>query len=522
MSDTDTPRDDAEGELAQLRLRIQHLETQEEDFKRVKEELARLATFPEQNPNPVIETDLQGTVTFLNPAAHSHFPDLQAAGLDHALLADLQTVIASLRDGSQESSLVEMEIGENIYGRQITCVAQSDLVRIFAHDITSLKKAEASLTRLATFPEQNPNPVIEMAPAGDVTYLNPAAREHFPDLSTLGPNHPLLAGLDEVIASLQSGTLASSLVEIDIGARIYERKATFMRETQLLRIFAYDMTEQKHLQAQLQTSLADLEQTNKDLMDTQVQLVQSEKMAAMASLVAGIAHEINTPIGAIASVYDTLIRAVGKLKEKLGEGSADDPRQAGVAAILQIIANASDVIRTGSERVVAIVDSMRSFARLDEAELKSVNIQDGLDDTVSLVQHRLGDRIDLIREYDASDPIVCYPGRLNQVFLCILDNAIDAIDGKGSITIATRREDDQLLVAITDSGQGIPAAKLDEVFQPGYTTKGVGVGTGLGLSICHQIVHDHRGTIKADSEIGKGTTLTTMLSYNFTGMGPGR
>ena len=101
MSDTDTPRDDAEGELAKLRLRIRQLETQEEDFKRVKEELARLATFPEQNPNPVIETDLQGTVTFLNPAALSHFPDLQAAGLDHALLADLQTVIASLRDGSQ-------------------------------------------------------------------------------------------------------------------------------------------------------------------------------------------------------------------------------------------------------------------------------------------------------------------------------------------------------------------------------------------------------------------------------------
>ncbi|MBT7454866.1 MAG: hypothetical protein HN796_13330, partial [Gemmatimonadetes bacterium] len=171
MSDTDTPRDDAEGELAQLRLRIQHLETQEEDFKRVKEELARLATFPEQNPNPVIETDLQGTVTFLNPAALSHFPDLQAAGLDHALLADLQTVIAALRDGSNESALVEMEIGKNIYERQITCVAQSDLVRIFAHDITNLKRAEASLTRLATFPEQNPNPVIEMAPTGDVTYL---------------------------------------------------------------------------------------------------------------------------------------------------------------------------------------------------------------------------------------------------------------------------------------------------------------------------------------------------------------
>ena len=92
---------------------------------------------------------------------------------------------------------------------------------------------------------------------------------------------------------------------------------------------------------------------------------------------------------------------------------------------------------------------------------------------------------------------------------------------KGTITIATRREDDQLLVAITDTGQGIPSEKLEEVFQPGYTTKGVGVGTGLGLAIFHQIVHDHRGQIKVDSEPGKGSTFTTILSYSFNGIGPG-
>lgn len=177
------------------------------------------------------------------------------------------------------------------------------------------------------------------------------------------------------------------------------------------------------------------------------------------------------------------------------------------------------MIRTGSERVVAIEDSMRSFARLDEAELKRVNIQDGLDDTLSLVQHRLGDTIEVIRKYEASDPIICYPSRLNQVFLCMLDNAIDALAGQGTITIETRREDDQLLVKITDTGQGISSEKLEEVFQPGYTTKGVGVGTGLGLSICHQIVHDHRGQIKVDSELGKGSTFTTILSYSFNGIG---
>ena len=177
------------------------------------------------------------------------------------------------------------------------------------------------------------------------------------------------------------------------------------------------------------------------------------------------------------------------------------------------------MIGTGAERVQAIVQSLRSFARLDEAELKSVNINDGLTDTLRLVQHNLADRIEVITDLAAIDPIICYPSRLNQVFLCMLDNAIAAIEDRGRIEISTRREDDRLYVVIKDSGIGIPEENLERIFQPGFTTKGVGVGTGLGLSICHQILREHGGEIEVESKPGEGATFTTILSYEFSGFG---
>ena len=132
------------------------------------------------------------------------------------------------------------------------------------------------------------------------------------------------------------------------------------------------------------------------------------------------------------------------------------------------------------------------------------------------MQHHLADRIEVITDFADIDPIVCYPSRLNQVFLCMLDNAIE---DRGRIEISTRREDDRLYVVIKDSGIGIPEENLERIFQPGFTTKGVGVGTGLGLSICHQILREHGGEIEVESRPGEGATFTTILSYEFSGFG---
>ena len=506
-------------ELADLRRRIVELEAREAGHTKGETALAQLASFPEQNPNPVIETDLQGAVTYLNPVARERFPDLEEAGLDHPILNGLESAIRTLREAAEDSLLRELQIGDYTYEQKTTFMAEYNLVRIFAYDITELKRMEASQSRLAAFPEQNPNPVIETDLHGAVTYLNPVARERFPDLEAAGLNHPILNGLESAIHTLRDAEEDSLLRELQIGHYSYEQKTTFMAENDLVRIFAYDITERKQLQKQLEESLAELEQTNRDLKDTQVQLVQSEKMAAMANLVAGIAHEINTPIGAISSVHDTIKRAAERLRSILGEDHfKEHPSGQKADTILRVVTESADVIKTGSERVSSIVESMKNFARLDEAELKRVDVHEGLKDALRLVQHDLGDRISVVEKYGDVEPIVCYPSRLNQVFLCLLVNAIEAVDGDGRIVVTTQKKDEKLWVSIEDNGSGIPEESLAQIFDPGFTTKGVGVGTGLGLSICHQIVQDHNGTIEVESEVGQGTTITTILPYSFSGL----
>lgn len=266
---------------------------------------------------------------------------------------------------------------------------------------------------------------------------------------------------------------------------------------------------------EIKMALADIAFANQELRDTQSQLVQSEKMASLGSLVAGIAHEINTPVGAIGSMHDTLVRAVNKLKKNLEEKAPEllenDRR---IKSTFELIGSANEVINTGCERVTEIVRRLRSFARLDEAELKKVDIHEGLEDTLILVHHEIKHNITVERDYGEIPRISVYPGRLNQVFLNILNNARQAIEGKGTVTIKTYMAEGKVHVAISDTGAGISPEDIKNVFDPGFTTKGVGVGTGLGLSICYQIIQEHKGEIKVESERGKGTTFVVTLPMN--------
>jgi signal transduction histidine kinase len=262
----------------------------------------------------------------------------------------------------------------------------------------------------------------------------------------------------------------------------------------------------------LEKALADLEHANRHLKDTQTQLVQSEKMASLGMLVAGVAHEINTPVGAISSMHETLVKAVAKVDVAVSNGCSEqcDVKEK-TSKPLQIIGEANRVIAEGTGRVTNIVRRLRSFARLDEAELIKADINDGLEDTLILLHHELKHTIEVVREYGDLPRIPCYAAQLNQVFLNLLVNARQAIKGKGTITIRTALRGDRVVVEIRDTGEGIPGEQLGRIFDPGYTTKGVGVGTGLGLSICYQIVESHRGRIEVESEVGKGTTFTVSL-----------
>jgi len=261
--------------------------------------------------------------------------------------------------------------------------------------------------------------------------------------------------------------------------------------------------------AEMQRLLDDLEKAHIHLKHTQAKLVQSEKMASLGMLVAGIAHEINTPVGAIYSMHDTLKRAVDKLQRALQDVDMPDADVThSPIRLLEIIGNANRVIDSGIERVITIIKRLRSFARLDEAELKTVDIHDGLEDTLTLIAHEIKHNITVVRNYGDIPRIACFPGKLNQVFLNLFINAKQAIRGKGTITITTYQEDDRVVIKITDTGAGIPKDKVERIFDPGFTTKGVGIGTGLGLSICYQIIAEHHGEIAVESTEGKGTTFT--------------
>lgn len=275
-----------------------------------------------------------------------------------------------------------------------------------------------------------------------------------------------------------------------------------------VQVVIHDVTRLKDL-------LEQTERANRELLETQTRLIQADKMAALGNLVAGIAHEINTPVGAIHSMHDTLVRAVSKLKTTM-ETQYPDCCQEGnpLGKALKVIEDSNRVIETGTQRVTTIVRSLRNFARLDQAERKAANLHEGLDDSLMLIHHDIKNRVEIARDYGDIPEVMCYPGRLNQVFLNILNNAQQAIDGSGTITIRTCLVQQDVHVTITDTGAGIPKEQIGRIFDPGFTTKGVGVGTGLGLSICYQIMQDHGGRIDVQSEVGTGTSVTIVIPVN--------
>ena len=285
----------------------------------------------------------------------------------------------------------------------------------------------------------------------------------------------------------------------------------------LIQVICLDVSEREKLAEHLRMHAEELEReveaATKDLRTSQAKLVQQEKMAALGRLVAGVAHEMNTPIGTINSNADTLARSLSVVRgltsgDDAPEGLKDNKR---LAQVLNLLEDISRINKLACERIVSIVGSLRNFARLDQAELQMANLHEGLDSTLTLVYHELKNRVEVVKEYGDIPPVRCHPNQINQVFMNLLVNAAQAIPDRGEIRIKTFREGDMVKVQISDTGVGIPPANLEKIFDPGFTTKGVGVGTGLGLSICFKIAEDHKGGIDVESEVGKGSSFTLRL-----------
>lgn len=267
------------------------------------------------------------------------------------------------------------------------------------------------------------------------------------------------------------------------------------------------------------------------LKETQGQLVHNEKMASLGQLTAGIAHEINNPINFVYNGIDTLKISLDDLmeivkkyneldsangnKEEIIQEAKELKDQLGFEDLTQDIEHLVADIKKGAIRTMEIVKGLRIFSRLDEEERKMANIKEALESTLILLNNKMKGRIEVKRYYDETMPeILCYPGQLNQVFMNILNNAIQAIpeDRKdGEITIYTENQAENVIIRIKDNGVGMSEQVKRRIFEPFFTTKPVGVGTGLGLSITFGIIEKHNGQIFVNSEEGKGTEFVIQL-----------
>jgi two-component system NtrC family sensor kinase len=254
------------------------------------------------------------------------------------------------------------------------------------------------------------------------------------------------------------------------------------------------------------------------LRESRARLAQAEKMAELGNLVTGIAHEMNTPLASISSTTDTIALALQKLTELIASEFPDEasPARRRLEDALSIAGVSLRTSRLACDRILKLVGGLRAFARHDELRLQKADIHEGIENTLAIVAHELKGRIRVVREYGDLPEIECFPDQLNQVFMNLLVNAAQAIEGPGEIRIRTWQDGDTIRISVSDSGSGIPADLTSKVFDSGFTTKKAGEGTGLGLSISNKIVQAHGGRIELEGGAGRGATFTVVLPARLT------
>lgn len=264
------------------------------------------------------------------------------------------------------------------------------------------------------------------------------------------------------------------------------------------------------LENQVIERTAQLQETLQKLKSAQAQLVQSEKMVSLGQLVAGIAHEINNPIGAIYANMPPLAEYIEDIKGtvEIAENNLDEiglkilnehKEQIDYAFVVSDLAHLLDSQKQAADRIRNIVLALRNFSRLDQGDVKTVLLEEGIDSTLQMLLHNYKNRIVIEKDYALNEQVECYAGEMNQVFMNILANAIQAIPETGTIFITTAKVNENAVISIADTGTGMPEEVKAKIFDPFFTTKDVGEGTGLGLSISYGIIEKHHGTLTVES-----------------------
>jgi two-component system NtrC family sensor kinase len=417
-------------------------------------------------------------------------------------------------------SLFDTEYAEP-HDRRILVVDDEEAVRkLYAtyldetYSCATAGDAQAALDLMAT--EQFALVLSDMRMPGlSGTELLRKIVERYPDTAVI-----MISGVDRtqrVIDAIRVGASDYLVKPCDLDVLSFSVERALERRTLLrtARLYKRDLEDRNLELASQKAELARL----------QGQMVQAEKMASLGLLAAGVAHELNNPAGFIYSNVDVLKDYVGRLSKCLRAYdaislTADDAAQ--IAELKEHIDYEnimSDLDSTladtyiGAERIRDVVQNLRLFSRLDEGEIKRVDIHEGLEATIRLLSRyfKTG-RITVTRDYGNLPPVTCYAAQINQVWMNLLVNAAQAIgDDEGTVHIQSRGDGDHVTISISDTGKGISDENVKKIFDPFFTTKPIGEGTGLGLSITHGIIVQHHGTIKIESAAGKGTTFVITL-----------